>query len=265
LDGVVDRRILDMSGEELLELVRSRELADGEALDVLRNPYCTVEIAEFVADSRHLLQSPLVREKLSGFHGLPFGRAMDLLASLPWTALLRVAQTPSAPPVVRRHAEKKLLNLVGRLTLGEKVALARKVHRVLLQRLIVAADAQVLLALLDNPRLAENDILLILNTSEAPPEFFAELARHRKWGQYYGVRLALAECPRTPLPIALSALVQLRTADLDLLVERPQLPEQLRSAARALKEKEKKGLRRVIRSSDHDAEGHPTGPSESLR
>jgi hypothetical protein len=254
-----------MNSEELQELVRGGELADGDALDVLRNPHCTVEIAEIVADSMQLLTSPLVREKLSSFRGLPFGRAMDLLASLPWVSLLNVAQSPSAPPVVRRHAEKRLLGLVGRMALGEKVALARKVHRVLLRGLIATADVQVLLALLDNPRMAENDILLILNTSDAPPEFFAELARHRKWGQYYGVRLALAECPRTPLPIALSALVQLRTADLDRVAQRAQLPDQLRSAAIALKEKEKKGLRRVVRSSDHGANGEPAGPSEGVR
>jgi hypothetical protein len=254
-----------MNAAELEEYASGRELDEGEALEILRNSYCPVEVAEMVADSRHLLRSHVVRERLSGFRGLPFARAMDLLATLPWTSLLGLAQSPSAPPVVRRHAEKRLLGLLLKMTLGEKVALARKVHRPLLRNLIAQADEQVLIALLNNPRLAENDILVILNTTQAFPTFFAELARHPKWGQYYGIRLGLAGCPRTPLPLALSALVQLRAVDLQEVSQRSDLPEPVRSAARALKEKGEKGLRRVIRSSENDVEGRSSDSSEGLR
>ncbi len=231
-----------MTASELLGLLRERKIDEGEALQVLRNPYCTVEIAAIVADSRDLLRSHVVRETLSGFRGLPFGRVLDLLATLPWPSLLSVAQSPSAPPVVRRHAEKKLLTLVQKMTLGEKVALARKVHRALLRSLVATADEQVLGALLDNPRLAEVDILQILNTSRAPPGFYAELARHHRWGQYYGIRRALAECPRTPLPLALSSLVHLRTVDLDHVSQRPDVAEPVRDAARALRKRQRKRL-----------------------
>lgn len=264
-DGQVTRRLRDLSPIELLEHVRDRQLDEGEALEVLRSPYCTPEVAEIVADSRHLLTSIAVRELLSGFRGFRFSRAMDLLATLPWTSLLSVAQSPSAPPVVRRQAEKRLLTALPKLTLGEKIALARRVHRIVMRNLIALEDPQVLLALLDNPRAVENDVLLILNTCEPPPEFFAAVARHPRWGHYYGVRRALAECPRTPLPLALSALVQLRAADLGRVARRPDVPAPVRSAARALKEKDSKGLRRMIRSSVDDDIGAPDDPSKSLR
>jgi hypothetical protein len=261
----VGKRLRDLSSAELLEHVRTEQLDEGDALEVLRSPYCTPEIAERVADSRALLTSVAVRELLSGFRGFRFSRAMDLLATLPWTSLLNVAQSPSAPPVVRRQAEKRLLVLLPRLSLGEKIALARRVHRIIMRNLIALEDPQVLLALLDNPRVAENDVLLILNTCRPPPEVFAAVARHRKWGHYYGIRRALAECPQTPLPLALSALVQLRAADLRRVAQRPGVPASVRSAARALKEKDHKGLRRMIRSSGGDDIGAPDDPSESLR
>jgi hypothetical protein len=234
-------------------------------LEVLRNPYCSAEVAEVVADSRENLTSHVARELLSGLRGFPFSRALDLLATLPWTSLLNIAQSPSAPPVVRRHAEKRLISRLSKMTLGEKVALARKVHRPLLRSVIATADGQVLSALLDNPRLTETDVLVILNTTEAPLSFYAELARHHRWGQYYGVRLGLAECPRTPLPLALSALVQLRGADLRRLGDQHGLPEAVRSAARALGEKQEQGHRRVIRSDENDIDGNPSGSSEIVR
>ena len=108
-------------------------------------------------------------------------------------------------------------------------------------------------------------VLVILNTSSAPPAFYAELARHPKWGQYYGIRLGLAGCPQTPVPIALSALVQLRVVDLDEVSQRQTLPEPVRAAAKALKEKEKKGLRRVVRSPENDVEGGSSDSPESIR
>lgn len=254
-----------MNSDELLEFVGQHELDEHQGLEVLRNPYCSAEIAVLVADSRRLLQSQSIREILSRFRDFPFSRAMDLLATLPWTSLLNVAQTPSAPPVVRRQAEKRLLNKLLQMTLGEKVALARKTHRPLLRNLIAGGDGEVLIALLDNPRLTEMDILVILNTAAAPPTFYFELAKHHKWGQYYRVRLALAECPRTPLPLAISALVQLRKADIEVICDRQDLREEVRNAARALKEKEDQGLRRVIRSDSNDIDGCTPDSSESVR
>ena len=233
-----------MSGDELEALVAAEGLSEADALKALRNPLCTVAAAERIAASRKLLASHVVRELVAGFRGLPLSRAMDVMATLPWTSLLALAQNPRTAPTVRRHAEKKLLFQLPSMSLGEKVALARRVHRPLLATLLAHADGPVLSALLDNPRLVENDVLVMLHTVQAPASFYAELARHRRWGLAYGVRRALVECALTPTPIALAALVQLREADLDEIAARPDVREVVRTAARALKEKGDRHLRR---------------------
>lgn len=258
-------RVADMNSEDLLALVGAGELREQDALDALRNPYCTAEVAEAIANRRELLVSHTVRELLSGFRGFGFSRAMDLIATLPWTSLLALAQNPRTPPVVRRHAEKKLISSIATMSLGEKVALARRVHRPLLRPLIATADGHVLTALLSNQRLSENDVLLILNTVEASPDFYLEVARHHRWGHCYAVRLSLARCPHVPLPMALAALVQLRSSDLAAVATRPDVREPVRSAAAALKEKEDKGLRRVIRFTTDDSRGGAAHGSEGVR
>lgn len=258
-------KVSELGSDDLHALVRRGGLTEQQALDVLRNPYCGAETAELIADSRELLMSHTVREILGGFRGMPVARAMDLIATLPWTSLVALAQNPRTPPVIRRHCEKKIVSQLLSMTLGEKVALARRVHRPLVRNLIASGDGQVLAALLDNQRMCEDDVLLMINTVRAPAEFYTEVARHHRWGQCYGVRRALATCPNTPLPVALSALVQLRTRDICATASRPDVPDLVRSAAQALKEKEDKGLRRMIHSEMDDSRGHSSHGSNHLR
>jgi hypothetical protein len=190
---------------------------------------------------------------------------MDFLGTLPWNSLIALAQAPKTPPVVRRQAERRVLTQFINMALGEKVALARRAHRAIFGALITSGDSKVLSALLNNQRLVENDILVMLNTSEPPPEFFAALARHHKWGQYFHVRRALVECPHTPYPLALSILVQLPTAELKGALTRPEIPEKIRSAISSLLEREAQGRRRVIESSCDDGSGGAANPPEDLR
>ena len=261
----MDSLIGELDGKGLLDLIRSRQLEELEVLQVLRSPYCTAQVAEEIASDRRLLDGHAIRERLAGFPGFNFSRAMDFLGTLPWTSLIALAQEPKTPPVVRRQAERRILTQFITMALGEKVALARRAHRAIFGALITTGDSKVLSALLNNPRLVENDILIMLNTSEPPPEFFAALARHHKWGQYFRVRRALVECPHTPYPLALSILVQLPSADLERALGHPDLPENIRRAAGSLLEREAQGRRRVIKFSGDDGNGGAAQPPEDLR
>lgn len=244
-----------MNADQLRDLVaRTRGLDELEVLAVLRNPYCTVEVAGIVAERRDWLDPHAVRERLAGFPGMPFARAMSLMATLPWTSLLALGQNPRVPPLVRRQAEKKLAQTVQKMSLGEKIALARRAHRPLLPQLMRLGEVAVLEALLDNPRLVENDLLVLLRSEDLPETFMRAVSRHHRWGTHYRVRRAIAESPSAPLPIALSALVSLRPGDLARFARRRDLPERVRNAAQALQDKEERRLRGVVRS---DGDGRP--------
>jgi hypothetical protein len=238
-----------LDSDQLMDFVRERQLEQLEVLQVLRSPFCTAQIAERI---------------VAGFPGFTFGRALDLLGTLPWTSLLSLAQSPRTPPVVRRQAERKLLSQLVSMALGEKIALARRAHRAIFRVLIGTGDGQVLSALLNNARLVENDILVILNTSEPPPEFFGELAGHRKWGSYIRVKRALVRCSHSPLPVALSILVQLSVMELRRILEYPDLPEDVREAAQSLLDREASGQRRVIEFTGDDSDGGGTQSPEGI-
>ena len=140
----------------------------------------------------------------------------------------------AASAVVRRQAERTLIFHIPTMTLGERIAMARRAHRALFPQLIAGRNDMVLTALLDNPRLIENDLVVLINTGEPSADFLGEVARHHKWGRFHGVRRAIAECPQSPLPLALSALVQLPRSDQRKLADKADLPDRVRSAAAAL-------------------------------
>jgi hypothetical protein len=233
-DGNVTRRIADLATDELLSLVRSGSLDDFQLLDVLRSPFCTPQIAEIVASMREHLGTQSIREKLAGFPGLNNAKAINLLGSLPWASLIAVAQSPKTPPLVRRQAERKLIHQISSMSLGEKVAMARRAHRALFPALIAASDEKILAALLDNPRLVENDLVVLIGTGEPPVEFISTVARHHRWGKNYPVRRAIVECAGTPLPLALSILVQLSKKDQRAIAGRQGVSDRVRTAAEAL-------------------------------
>lgn len=228
------RHISELGSDELLALVRGGTLDDFQVLDVLRSPFCTAQIAEEVASKREHLGTQAIRERLAGFPGLSNAQAMNLLGSLPWAALIAVAQTPKTPALVRRQAERKLILQIPTMSLGEKVAMARRAHRALFPALIAGCDDKILTALLDNPRLVENDLVVLINTGDPPVEFISVVARHQRWGKNYGIRKAIVECPKSPLPLALSVLVQLPKSDQKRIADRDNIPDRVRSAAAAL-------------------------------
>jgi len=240
-DDRVNRSIADLSSDELLTLVRSGSLDDFQLLDVLRSPFCTTQVAEMVASMREHLGTQSIREKLAGFPGLNNAQALNLLGSLTWSSLIAVAQNPKTPPLVRRQAERKLILQIPSMSLGEKVAMARRAHRALFPALIAAGDDKILTALLDNPRLVENDLVVLISTGKPEVGFISVVARHHRWGKNYPVKRIIVECSATPLPLALSILVQLTKKDQQIIAGRDDIPDRVRSAAEALWERAKPG------------------------
>lgn len=235
----MDREARSRSTADLLVLVDSAEFDEAAALEVLRSPFCTPEVAAKVADSRRLLGSHRIRELLCSVRGMPVSRVTDLLATLPWLSLLQLAQAPNTPPVIRRHAERRLLYKLPKLTLGEKIALARRAHRNLFQKIVAVGDSTVLEALLDNPRLTEVDLQILLAQGKPQTEVFLALIRNPRWSRQRAVRLAIARNKGAPLPIALSAMAQLGAAELDEIAKDPTVDEKIRNAATALRDRER--------------------------
>jgi hypothetical protein len=92
-------------------------------------------------------------------------------------------------------------------------------------------DAEVLLALLDNPSLEETQLCILLERKNLPTEILEEVARRKPLLKSYRVKRALAFHPRTPRLVTLRLLRDLYLMDLVQLTMLPGIPTELKRNA----------------------------------
>ncbi|MGB8542354.1 MAG: hypothetical protein WCD49_12030 [Candidatus Acidiferrales bacterium] len=83
-----------------------------------------------------------------------------------------------------------------------------------LDTLIHDGDAEVLLALLENPNMQEPQISRLLERLDLPAELLERVAKEAKWNSSESVRIRLVRHPHTPRRVAFSMLRQLFLFDL---------------------------------------------------
>jgi len=92
-------------------------------------------------------------------------------------------------------------------------------------------DAEVLLALLDNPSLDETQLCVLLERKNLPGEILEEVARRKPKLKNYRVKRGLAFHPRTPRLVTLRLLRELYLMDVVQLTLLPGIPTELKRSA----------------------------------
>jgi hypothetical protein len=207
----------EVSPDELVTLLRDRRTSPAAILRIGRNR-AWMRVREvrlaFVANPR-----------------APQVLARQVLPHLGWRDLGSISIDLAVSPVLRREAEKLLKTRLPELALGEKVAMARRGSRAILEMLRDESDALILRAVAGNPRVTEADFARILGREEIPAEFLGWLADRSSWGQRRELRLLLVRHPRTPASSALRLTRALSRRDLEDLGHDWAAPRLVRVAA----------------------------------
>lgn len=207
------------------------ELGPEELVLLLRSPASTAAIVARVGTNRSWMRSRELKVAFVGHPHAPRVLARRFLPHLSWRDLADLGTKPRISPVMRREAERLLKTRLPELSAGEKISLARRASRGIIEMLRDEQDPQVLRALAGNPRAVESDILRILARPDLRSEFLAWLADQSSWGQRRELRLALVRHPGTPPPAALRSIRALSRADLHDLQQDPLAPRLARVAA----------------------------------
>lgn len=212
----VQQRLREAGVEELRQLLGAlgEDLDVPAAQQVLRNPHAGEEIVRLVLERQRLLSFYELRRDLALHPATPPPVALALLPTLYWRDLVSVGLEVRLRPVVRRAADQRLLDRLPGLAVGEKVAIARSAAPRVLQTLRHDPTPRVVEAVLDNPRLAEGDLMPLLAGERTRPQVLALVLAHRKWGSRYSVRAAVLRNPGTPVAVALQHLPLLKKVDL---------------------------------------------------
>lgn len=203
------------------------ELAEGDLLRLLRSPHCPGALVERLAACRWLLRLRRPLTAVVRHPACPRTFAWDALPRLGWGDLLGVSRDPRASPAIRKQAERRLVERIPRLSVGERVSLARQAPRGIFAALILVAEAQTLTALLDNPQFTEVDVLRIASTA-ARAECLSAVLHHPSWGTREAVVVAALRNPVLPLGLALGLAAALTPGQLHGLLAAGELPAALR-------------------------------------
>jgi hypothetical protein len=165
---------------------------------------------------------------------LPYGTSASLYEAAKMNARGDVARLffssvddDGEPPEPERYVPA-----AGRaLTLGERKALARGGRRELLLALLADPDAQVIRALLENPRLTEKEVVTVAARRPVRADVLRAIFGSR-WLARYHVKRALVMNPWTPVELAVRLLPALVAADRRLVADDANLAPVVRQAAR---------------------------------
>lgn len=229
-------RLSEADEQRLTALVREHldELDATLLRQVLRHPFLSAEAIKQLLEDTRVAATYEVRRDLAAHPKTPEPRAMQLVATLYWRDLAQLSSAARVRPAVRRTAERRLADRLPGLAVGEKVAIARRCGGGLVERLGQDPNPRVIQALLENPRLTEGLLLRLVSRDSARPEILTLVARDRRWGSRYRVKVPICRNPNTPVATALSLLPGLRKIDLKGVADDPRLAKAVRRRANLL-------------------------------
>lgn len=234
------RRLKEANADELEEIVAEAgaALLEEETLAILENPFVTPQILGKIAQTQRLAAFYSVRLKLVAHRQTPLPHSVKLIHYLYWFDLLRLSIDVRVPAPVRRAIEARLLLRVQELSLGERVASARRCGGALIAFFLHDPSPKVFEALLINKRLREDDLLALVNSKRATIEQLRMIAHDMKWSFRYAIRKALVLNPETPRAAAASQLRYLSKRDLAQIHSAPDTSVYLRRCIERLRGRE---------------------------
>jgi len=216
-----------------------RALLDNPAFDeallclLLARKDLPAEIPDEIGARKTLLKSYRVKKALLFHPRTPRLVGLRLLKDLFLMDLVQFALSPAVSAELKRYAEEQLVARLPQLPLGQKITLARRGPGRVAGALISEGHAQVLPVALDNPFLAEAQVLKSLARDKISTATVQAIASHRRWSECYSVRLAIVRNSSAPLSVVLGFLPHLAVTDLRELSAPGIVSENLRKYLRA--------------------------------
>jgi hypothetical protein len=135
---------------------------------------------------------------------------------------------------VERVPEEALWKRIRMMTVAEKVKLALKGNKD--ARAILLRDTNRIIPrlVLQNPRISEDEILMLSKDRNTHDEVLRTIAESREWTKIYAVRVALVENARTPVVAALKLLATLAEREIARLAKSKNVPSVIATQARRI-------------------------------
>jgi hypothetical protein len=129
-------------------------------------------------------------------------------------------------------AEKvALIVRIMKMNVKDRIKLAMKGDREIRGILIRDPNKVVAQAVVQNPRITEQEVEKIAAMRTVPEEILRQIASNRRWARLYPIIHNLVRNPRTPVAISMNLLPRLHVKDLEALGKNRNIPDAIRTQA----------------------------------
>ncbi len=239
---------LDHTSDETLRILAGERYLNSDILDrIARIHFKNIKIMEI------LVKNPGTSgETLLYLYSIPSRDLKDMILRHREDVVLALGElVPTAsetggmstPAKEDEHHVKKMsvFQRLQMMPVAEKLHFALKADRDGRSILIKDSNKQVALAVLANPKITEDEVLLIAQSRNVQEEILREICKNREWTKSYAIIFSLVNNPKTPIALALGYLQKLKEKDLAMLCKNKGIPRVVRdSANRIIQMKSKK-------------------------
>jgi len=230
---------------ESAENATDPNLTEDLALALLKSGDLSPESVEQISRNSGVMKSRKVRLALASHARTPRRIALRLIRELYTFDLMQFSLTPSAPADLKRTADELLVARLASVSLGERIALARRSSALVAAALLIDKESRVWQTALQNARVTEAAVVKALQRPDASPAFVETICHHTKWSLRPEVRMALLRNAHTPLARALEFARRIPPPMLRDILHASRLPEKTKLYLR--KDLESRGLGKASR------------------
>jgi hypothetical protein len=166
-------------------------LTEDLALALLKRTDLPAEVLEQLAKNGNILKLRKVKLALVCHPHTPRHVSIPLARQFYTFDLVKVALAPTVPADVKVTADEVLITRLKTITIGERLALARRSSGRVAGALLLDSEARVMRTGLDNPRLTEAFVIQAVLRPQASASLIQAVAHHTKWSYRREVRIAL--------------------------------------------------------------------------
>ena len=186
------------SPDELKRAAAHGALNEELALALLERRDLPPEALEALSKNVAALKSRRVLLGLVGHPKAPRHVCVPAIRQLYTFELMQLALSPTALADIKKAAEETLVSRLEKITLGERITLARRASGRVAAALLLDSEPRVIEAAVTNPFLTEVLVVKALLSAKATPALGELVCNDGKWSLRREVRIALLRNPHTP-------------------------------------------------------------------
>ena len=212
------------SADDLKRAAGDQALGEDLALALLERRDLPPEALEALGKNLAALKSRRVQLALAAHPRTPRHVSLPAIRHLYTFELMQLALSPAVLADIKKAAEETLVSRLEKITLGERITLARRASGRVAAALLLDSESRVIEAAVTNPFLTEVLVVKALMSGKASAALVELVGNDGKWSLRREVRIALLRNENTPPQQAAQLAHALPTGVLHEMLQDSRLP-----------------------------------------